>query len=75
MQRFQGSSLSVEKTLFDDFRATGAIVPGLGQEEWSGRLWLPADDRVEPTRSFCLLRTDGRVGEMVMDRFALPVTL
>jgi hypothetical protein len=75
MQRSQGSPVGFDQTVFDDFRATGAIVPRLGHEEWLGRLWLPADDRVEPTRSFCLLGTDGRVGEMVMDRFALPETL
>jgi hypothetical protein len=75
MERFQGSLLSIDPALFGDSRATVGVAPGLGHEEWLGRLWLPADDRVDPTRSFCLLRTDGRVGEMVMDRFAMPETL
>ena len=42
--------------------------PGL--HEWSGRLRLPAgDSSVEPARKYCLIRHDGRAGEMIVDRF------
>ncbi len=47
--------------------ATRSEDPGLC--EWSGRFWLPAGDRVDPTRKFCLIRDDGQAGEMIMDRF------
>ena len=47
--------------------STNKREPGLG--EWSGRFWLPAGDRVDPTRKYCLIRDDGRNGEMIMDRF------
>ena len=40
-------------------------------DHWSGRFWLPAGDGVEPARDFCSQSGDGRVGEMIMDRFAL----
>ena len=42
-----------------------------GPNQWSGRFWLPAGDRVDPTHKFCLIRGDGRLGEMIVDRFAL----
>jgi hypothetical protein len=75
MERSKGMLFDADQIQFDDFRATRPIAQSLGRDGWSGRFWLPADDRVEPIRRFCLLRTDGRVGEMVMDRFAFPVTL
>jgi hypothetical protein len=47
--------------------STGNERPGLN--EWSGRFWLPVGNQVEPAHKYCLLRGDGRAGEMIMDRF------
>jgi hypothetical protein len=43
---------------------------GLDHDRWLGRFWLPACDRVDPKRSFCLVRRDGQIGEMILERFA-----
>jgi hypothetical protein len=71
MERLQARLLNVDRLPFDGFPAPNTIVEGADPDLWSGRFWLPAGKGVEPTRNFCLLSGDGRVGEMIMDRFAL----
>jgi hypothetical protein len=71
MERARARLLSVDRLSFDDFSVPSTVVERSCPDQWSGRFWLPAGAGVEPTRKFCLLRGDGRVGEMIMDRFAL----
>jgi hypothetical protein len=49
----------------------GTIAQKPGLHEWSGRFWLPAGCQIEPTRMYCLIRDDGRIGEMILERFGL----
>jgi len=61
--------LDGDQVSFDDIQAWNMITVKPGLHEWSGRFWLPAGDRVEPTRKYCLIREDGQAGEMIFDRF------
>ena len=47
----------------------GTIAQKPTLHEWSGRFWLPAGYQIEPTRKYCLIRDDGRIGEMILERF------
>jgi hypothetical protein len=69
MEFFRASLLNVNPFPFEDFRAPITVGEGSGLDQWSGRYWLPASDRVEPTRKYCLIRGDGRLGEILVDRF------
>jgi len=71
MECSQGKLFYTNRILFEDFSASTAILKGLDHDQWPGRYWLPADDRIEPTQKFCLIRSDGRVGEMLLERFSL----
>jgi hypothetical protein len=71
MERFRAGLLNVDRLQFEEIKALSMVVEAPGPDHWSGRFWLPAGDGVEPTRDFCLQSGDGRVGEMIMDRFAL----
>lgn len=71
MERSDGKLLDANQILFNDFSASTAILKGLDHDQWPGRHWLPTDDRVEPTHKYCLIRRDGRLGEMSMERFSL----
>jgi hypothetical protein len=67
---------SQDKLLNVDQVPSGGIAGSSTSEEnpslyqWSGRFWQPANDRVEPTRKFCLVQSDGRAGDMILGRFA-----
>jgi hypothetical protein len=71
MERFRARFLNVDRFPFEDFSASSMVGEGSGPDHWSGRFWLPAGNGVEPTRDFCSQSGDGRVGEMIMDRFTL----
>jgi hypothetical protein len=71
LERFRARLLNVDQFPFEDFRAPSTVGDGSGLDQWLGRNWLPASDRVEPTRKYCLIRGDGRLGEMLLDRFLL----
>jgi hypothetical protein len=71
MESSQRTLLNTNQILFEDFSGSNAILKSMCQDQWAGRYWLPASDRVEPTRTYSLIRGDGGVGEMVLDRFPL----
>ncbi len=74
MERSGARLLDASQFSFDNIRSLSACVETTNRDEWSGRFWLPTGNRVEPIHTFCLLRRDGRAGEMIMDRFALNET-
>lgn len=69
MERSPGKLLDAGHIPFDEITGWSTVEEKPGLHEWSGRFWLPAGDRVDPTRKYCLIGGDGRVGEMIMDRF------
>ena len=71
MERSQGKLLDANQILFNDLSASTALLKGLDDDQWPGRYWLPDGDRVEPTNKYCVIRGDGRLGEMSMERFSL----
>jgi hypothetical protein len=71
MECSKGKLLDANQILFNDFSASTAILKGVLDEQWLGRYWLPDGDRVEPTHKYCLIRGDGRIGEMLLERFSL----
>ena len=74
MEQREAALLNVEQLPLDDFAWSRMMTQKNGPNQWSGRFWLPAGDRVDPTHKFCLIRGDGRLGEMIVDRFALGAT-
>jgi len=71
MERFQTALQSARKLTFHGIPPSSAFEREAGSNEWSGRFWLPDRDSVQPAQKFCLVRADGELGEMRMDRFAL----
>jgi hypothetical protein len=71
MESSRRKLFDTNRILFEDFSASSPLLKGVGQVDWPGRYWLPASDRVEPTRKYGLIRGDGRVGEMRLDPFSL----
>jgi hypothetical protein len=71
MERFQTALEIARKLPFRDIRPLNTFETDAGSNEWSGRFWLPDGDSVQPAQKFCLVRADGQLGEMTMDRFAL----
>jgi hypothetical protein len=69
MARLQSKLLDADQVPFDDIERWTPINGRPGLDEWRGRFWLPDGDRVDPTRKYCLIRDDGRAGEMVVDQF------
>lgn len=69
MARLQSKLLDADQVPFDDIERWTPINGRPGLDEWRGRFWLPDGDRVDPTRKYCLIRDDGRTGEMVVDQF------
>ena len=71
MERIQTESRSARKLPVFGIRPLSAFEREAGSNEWLGRFWLPDGDSVQPAQKFCLVRADGQLGEMRMDRFAL----
>jgi hypothetical protein len=69
MESSQRKLFDTNQILFEDFSASSPILRGAGLDQWPGRYWFPAGDRVEPTSNYCLIQRDGRAGEMLLDRF------
>ena len=71
MKCSQATSFHADQILCGEIAGTSSIEQTPCLHEWSGRFWLPAGERVDPTRKFCLKGRDGRLGEMTMGRFSL----
>jgi hypothetical protein len=69
MPRLQSKLLDADQSPFDDMKRWTPIKERAGLDDWRGRFWLPDGDRVDTTRKYCLIRDDGRTGEIVMDQF------
>ena len=69
MERFRGQSRDGDRDLLDEIERTIAIEEGPGFQEWRGRSWLPDDAMVRPGRKYCLIRDDGRTGELIVESF------
>jgi hypothetical protein len=70
MKRFQTALARAEFIPFHCIGTSSTFEQDAGPNEWSGRFWLPAGDSVEPAHMYCLIRADGQLGEMTMDRFS-----
>jgi len=68
MERFLGKLLQGDRTLFDEIEGSITIKEWPGLQEWRGRFWLPEGSPVEPGGKYCLVRDDGRAGELIVDR-------
>ncbi len=71
MEPLQDALQIARKLPFRAIRPLSTFEREAGTNEWSGRFWLPDGDSVQPAQEFCLVRADGQLGEMTMDRFAL----
>ncbi len=71
MKRFQTALPRAESIPFHGIGTSSTFEPDLDSAEWSGRFWLPTGDSVEPAHMYCLIRADGQLGEMTMNRFSL----
>jgi hypothetical protein len=69
MERLRGRLLEGDRTLFDEIEGDIAIEEGPGLQEWRGQFWLPESSPVRPGGKYCLIRDDGRAGEVIVDRF------
>jgi hypothetical protein len=69
VESLRGKLLDGDRVLFDAIEGSIAIKEGPGLQEWRGQFSLPEGGRVEPGRKYCLLRDDGRAGELIVDRF------
>jgi hypothetical protein len=58
-----------DQVLFDEIERSLTIEEGPGLPEWRGRSWLPEGGRVEPGRTYGLIRDDGRAGERIVESF------
>jgi hypothetical protein len=64
-----GKLLDGDRVPFQEIEGWSTINERPGFNAWWGRFWLPGGNRVEPIRKYCLIRGDGRPGEMIIDRF------
>ncbi len=71
MERFQTALPSAQELPFRGIGPLCTFERKTGPNDWSGRFWLPDGDWVQPVQKFCLVRADGQLGEMTMDRFTL----
>jgi hypothetical protein len=74
MERLRGKLMDGDRILFDAIEGSITIKEGPGLQEWRGRFWLPAGGQVQPGRKYCLLRDDGRAGELLVESFESPAT-
>ncbi len=66
MERFRDQLMDGGRVLIDEIEGFIAITEGTELQEWRGRLWLPDDTRVRPGDRTCLIRDDGRAGELIV---------
>ena len=55
-----------DRGLLDEIKGSIATAEGPGLQEWRGRFWLPDGAQVRPGDRYCLIRDDGRAGELVV---------
>jgi hypothetical protein len=67
--RLGGKLLDGDPVLFDEIEGSLTIEVGPGLPEWRGGSWLPEGGRVEPGRTYGLIRDDGRAGERIVESF------
>jgi hypothetical protein len=67
MERFRGNLMDGDLGQFDEIEGSIAIKEGPGLQEWWGRFWLPDCTQVRPGDRYCLIRDDGRAGELVVE--------
>ena len=71
MGRLLDRLLKGDRTLFDVVDGSSTIKGLPGLQEWRGPFWLPESSPVEPGGNHCLVRDDGRAGELIVDRFEI----
>jgi hypothetical protein len=69
MARLRVKLLGADQAPLNAIEGWTSINGNPGVDEWRGRLWLPDDDQVNPTRKYCPIRTDVRAGEMITEQF------
>jgi hypothetical protein len=67
MERFRGKLMDGDRILFDEIEGSIAIREGPGLQQWRGRFWLPDGAQVRPGDRYCLIRDDGRAGELTVE--------
>ena len=66
--------LDGDLVLFGEIEGSITIEEGPSLPEWRGRFWLPAGGQVQPGSKYCLIRDDGRAGELIVESFESPAT-
>jgi hypothetical protein len=67
MERFRGKLMDGDRVLFDEIEGSISIREGTGLQQWRGRFWLPDGAQVRPGDRYCLIRDDGRAGELTVE--------
>ena len=67
MERFRGQLMDGDLVLPDGIEGSIAIKEGPGLQEWRGRFWLAESSPVQPGGRYCLIRDDGRAGELTVE--------
>lgn len=70
LERLGGKLLDGGQVPFGEIERSITIEEGTGLTEWRGRFWLPENGRVEPGRTYGLIRHDERAMERIVASFA-----
>jgi hypothetical protein len=74
LERLEGKLLDGDQVLFGEIERSITIEEGTGLPEWRGRFWLPEGGRVEPGRTYGLIRDDERAMERIVESFGPDAT-
>ena len=67
MDRFRGKLMDGDRSCSTRSKVTHRIKEGPGAQEWRGEFWLPESSPVQPGGRYCLIRDDGRAGELIVE--------
>src|SRR4051794_2747966 len=73
LERLGGKLLDGDQVLFGEIEGSNTTEEGTGLSEWRGRFWLPEGGRVEPGRTYGLIR-DERARERIVESFGPDAT-
>jgi len=74
LERLGVKLLDGDQVLFGEIKRSNTTEEGTGLTEWRGRFWLPEGGRVEPGRTYGLIRDDERDMERIVSSFASDAT-
>jgi hypothetical protein len=74
LERLGGKFLDGGQVLFGEIEWSNTTEEGTGLTEWWGRFWLPEGGRVEPGRTYGLIRDDERAMGRIVENFGPDAT-